>query len=215
MFPSRLCMLASPHLQLLFRTAMSRIASQAMILTAGCKNSGEIAHGMTLSSVSSLSVFPRPLLQFNLHLPSYTSSSLHQNEGYLCLHLMPPSEKAVFLSRIFASGVKTDPEHFESKNDDGEVFHEMTTPFTHLLLGDYYHHTVTPHSIVQVPVLKELEVALVCKKEKVVEIDNHEVWIVSVLDILSPNAAFANKKSGGLLYFDRAFHQIGPSLREN
>lgn len=129
--------------------------------------------------------------------------------------MMPPSERAVYLSRIFAGGVKTDPEHFEPNVKDGEAFHEMTTPFSKLLDEDYYHHDVASSTGVLVPVLKELEVALVCKKEKVIEIDNHEVWIVSVHDIFIPNAALAGKKTGGLLYFDRGFHRVGPSLREN
>ncbi|QFZ25748.1 hypothetical protein EJF18_10859 [Clavispora lusitaniae] len=217
MFPSRTCFQASAQFKSLFRSSMSRIASQAMILTAGCENASDNLHGMTLSSVCSLSVFPRPLLQFNLHLPSYTASSLHSNGGYLCLHVMPPTEKAVFLSRIFASGVKTDPEHFESKGDDGEVFHEMTTPFSHLSPTEYYFHQIKDRKAIEslkVPVLKESEVAFICQKEKVVEIDNHEIWVVGVTDILLPNSAFANSKTGGLLYFDRGFHEVGPPLRE-
>lgn len=167
---------------------------------------------MTLSSVCSLSVFPTPLLQFNLHLPSYTSSSLHENDGLLCLHVMPPTPKAVFLGRIFASGIKKDPEHFEVKPDDGDVFHEMTTPFAHVENGDYGFHTVGD---VEIPVLAELEVAFVCQKSRVFEVDNHEIWVVKVLDVLFPTGGADHAKTGGLLYFDRGFHAVGAPVSED
>lgn len=210
MIPSRVCCQLRQDFKELFKTSMSRVSSPAMVLTAGCKGQNDILHGMTLSSVCSLSVYPSPLLQFNLHLPSYTSTSLHQN-GLLCLHLMPPTAKSVFLSRTFASGIKRDPEHFDVKPDDGELFHEMTTPFSHIQQLDYSLHKVGTG---YVPVLEELEAAFICKKKTVVGVDNHEIWVVEVLDILAPNRNYHHKKSGGLLYFDKGFHKVGDNLHE-
>lgn len=196
-------------LQEAFKHAMARISSQAMILTAGCKSPKLILHGMTLSSVCSLSVHPNPLLQFNLHLPSYTSSSLHDS-GLLCLHLMPPSLKSVFLARTFAAGVKRDKKHFDVKPEDGDLFHEMTTPFAHIPKDSYLLHK---HGDGYVPVLGELEKAFVCSKKAVFPVDNHEIWVVQVEDILLPNQS-ASTNAGGLLYFQRGFHRVGKSLAE-
>lgn len=207
MLPSRSCLNAFKDL---YKNSMARVCSQAMILTAGCQNKDEVLHGMTVSSVCSLSAYPAPLLQFNLHLPSYTSQSLHRNNGLLCLHLMPPTQRLVYLSRTFASGIKRDPEHFDVKPDDGQ-FHEMTTPFSQITLDGYKLHELK-HGLV--PVLNELETAFICSKKVVFNVDNHEIWVVDVLDILAPNEKYTNAKSGGLLYFDRGFHQVGPSLRE-
>lgn len=190
-----------------FKDAMSRLSAQAMILTAGCKSDREILHGMTLSLVCSLSVAPMPLLQFNLHLPSYTSASLHLSK-LMCLHLMPPTPKLVFLGRTFASGRKIDRSHFQVSPEDGEIYHEMTTPFAQVDANDYFLHDR------QVPVLREAEVAFVCRPEKTFEVDNHELWVVEVLDILQPNQTYASSKSGGLLYYDRGFHGIGRPLNE-
>ena len=119
-----------------FCSAMARIGSQAMILTAPYRNDSQSTsknptlHGMTLSSVCSLSVSPTPLLSFNLHLPSYTSKSLHERDSSMAIHLMPPTANAVKLGRIFASGVKkktgTDEISFqknEKEQKDCEVFH--------------------------------------------------------------------------------------------
>lgn len=189
-----------------------------MVLTAGRirpdlpQRAAEPLHGMTLSSVCSLSVYPTPLLQFNLHLPSYTSSALHANDGHLCLHVMPPTEKAVFLGRTFASGIKRDPEHFDVKPDDGEIFHEMTTPFLSVDPADYWLHQVDQK--VEVPVLAELEVAFLCKMNSVFTVDNHEIWVVKVMDVLFPNGKYTDEKTGGLLYFDRGFHAVGLPVRE-
>lgn len=192
-----------------FKAAMARMSAQAMILTAGVKSPSLVLHGMTLSSVCSLSVHPNPLLQFNLHLPSYTSSSLHENNGLLCLHLMPPTPKLVFLSRTFAAGIKHDRKHFDVDQADDDVFHEMTTPFAHVPSDSYFLHKVNDGFV---PVLTELEKAFVCQKFSVFPIENHEIWVVKVLDILLPNKS--SKASGGLLYYDRGFHRVGRALSE-
>lgn len=194
-----------------FKAAMARISSQAMILTAGCKSASEVFHGMTLSSVCSLSVHPKPLLQFNLHLPSYTSKALHENHGQLCLHLMPPTSQSVYLSRTFAAGIKRDKRHFDVKPEDGEIFHEMTTPFAHIGSKSYTLHDTGKCLL---PVLKELEKAFICQKNQVFRVDSHEIWVVDVLDILSPNAHYEKQHLGGLLYFQRGFHRVGLSLQE-
>ncbi|KAM9892020.1 hypothetical protein OXX79_010311 [Metschnikowia pulcherrima] len=192
-----------------FRTAMTRVSSQAMILTAGSKSPSTELHGMTLSSVCSLSVHPNPLLSFNLHLPSYTSKTLHENNGMLGLHLMPPTKQAVTLGRKFAGGVKRDPSHFDAENEDGELFHEMTTPFSGLQ-GSYSMHYAGDG--VSVPILNESEAVFLCTKHRVFEVENHELWVVKVNDILFPNKRYDSAPSGGLLYYHRGFHQVGESL---
>ncbi|CUM56675.1 unnamed protein product [Debaryomyces fabryi] len=211
----------------LFKSSMSRISSQAMILTAGfdatTRNKTSL-HGMTLSSVCSLSTSPIPLLQFNLHLPSYTSQSLHENNGILAIHLLPPTPKAVRLGRIFASGVKRETKKLnytyldtsEQELEDGDVFHEMTTPFNNISNDDWKEYKFTDK--LSIPIIKEAERVFICKKRQVFEVDSHEIWAVEVLEITSPNnnynIAHNEDKTGGLLYYDRSFHKIGDALRE-
>ncbi|ODV79685.1 putative NADH-dependent oxidoreductase [Suhomyces tanzawaensis NRRL Y-17324] len=192
-----------------FKSTMSRISAQAMILTSGTGAKEVLAlHGMTMSSVCSLSVYPTPLLQFNLHLPSYTSQALHENK-YLAIHLLPPTSQSVHLGKIFASGVKTSGK--PTTNEDGEFFHEMTTPFTKLHQGnDWIFHTVKEN--INIPILKNSERVLICETMKNFLVDDHEIWVVKVLDI-KENEDYSNK-TGGLLYFDRAFHKIGEKLIE-
>lgn len=213
----------------MFKDSMSRMSSPAMILTSGIKectkankenynrNAIPNLHGMTLGSVSSLSIQPFPLLQFNLHLPSYTSSSLHEFK-YLALHLLPATPRAAQLGRTFASGVKTTRTKFIPDNvnvkDDGEVFHEMTTPFEKLHEShDWFYHCIEEDAI-KIPVLKESERVFICKAENHMIVHDHESWVVKVLEILTPNEKYLHSKTGGLIYFNRSFHQVGQSLRD-
>lgn len=211
----------------LFRHSMSRIGSQAMILTAGYNSKQESInhlHGMTLSSVSSLSVKPIPLVEFNLHLPSYTSQSLH-SEGILALHILPPTPRAVSLGRVFASGVKRDiskedsgtfvvPHRKGEANDD--VFEEMTTPFKNIPQREWF--TFKYNDSVDIPIIKEAERVFLCEKYRVFEVDSHELWVARVTNIIGGNPKYNvednSNKTGGLLYFNRAFHRIGDNLNE-
>lgn len=116
-----------------YKESMSRIGSQAMILTSAISRRKNLSigdtkfnadastsindentktgipisdlHGLTLSSVVSLSVKPRTLIQFNLQVPSSTSSKLHQHEWF-AIHLLPPNENSVRLARNFSRGVR-------------------------------------------------------------------------------------------------------------
>ena len=198
-----------------FKTIMSRISTQAMILTSASTLTGSIdMHGMTLSSVCSLSVFPTPLLQFNLHLPSFTSQALHENK-YLAIHLLPPTHKSVHLSRIFASGIKKNKRLDTSPQElkDGEVFHEMTTPFSTLDKNtDWKLHSVSKD--VNVPILCDSERILICETFKHMAVDDHEIWAVKVLEVLENPKYGDETLTGGLIYFNRGFHKIGKILSE-
>ncbi|KAK6465126.1 putative NADH-dependent oxidoreductase [Scheffersomyces coipomensis] len=199
-----------------FKSSMGGVSSQAMILTSAFENSNYELHGMTLSSVSSLAVYPNPLLEFNLHLPSYTSRALH-NLKYLAIHLLPPTSKSVHLCRIFASGVKRDKTGTElastnEENEDGEVFHEMTTPFSKISKHeDYTFYKINDE--ISIPILNDSETIFICKVNANFEVNNHEIWAVNVIDIIGKKLQ-DNKSSGGIIYFNRGFHKIGDTLSE-
>ncbi|KAI5957459.1 hypothetical protein KGF57_003153 [Candida theae] len=199
---------------------MSRLASPAMILTSAIpiseSNSKRDLHGMTLSSVCSLSVYPTPCLEFNLHLPSYTSTALHQHQ-YLAIHIMPPTNHSAKICRVFAKGVKLNKRRGTNElndddddDNDGEMFHEMTTPFTELVENQDYTFIRRVEDNVAIPVLNHAESVFICKTlHNFTTIGDHEIWVVQVVDILSQS-----NPTGGILYFNRGFHKIGESLLE-
>lgn len=176
-------------------------------------------HGITLSSVCSLATTPTPLLSFNLHLPSHTSLALHARNGTMAIHMMPPSYTGAKLARIFASGIKVEKSYHSREisfkankleQKDGEIFHERTTPFAHIFQGNWVEWPLD--DTLSLPLLKEAERVLICKKRLVMQVDNHEVWAVEVQDILNYNLC---EPTGGLLYYNRKFHQVGDPLTEN
>lgn len=198
-----------------------------MILTASFKGEPDIhkMHGTTLSSVSSLTVYPEPIIQFNIQVPSATSKSMHDNK-YLALHILGPSHDSVKLARNFSLGSK-----YINKNKDKllndttttQTEQKSTTPFERInkdqwdLFENIIHNErpdafhITPG--LHLPVLtKETERIMICEKYKVFQVYNHEIWTCKVKDILV-NIKDDNK-TGGLLYFNRKFHHVGDALAE-
>lgn len=196
----------------LFKKAMARIGSPAMVMTCASDtvSSSSLAqelanlakhfHGATLSSVTLLSVSPRPLLLFNVHLPSFASDELHKKD-YLAVHILPPTPRLATLGRAFACGLKL------ARKDD--QVSGRTLPFEGLVPEkDWYLHKI--NDSISVPILREAECALVCQTVRSIYIDNHEIWTATVLNVLEHDGSDSNK--GGLLYFNRAFHRVGPAV---
>lgn len=206
-----------------FKHAMSTVGSQAMILTSSFTGKADInqMHGTTLGSVSSLTVYPEPIIQFNIQIPSATSKSMHENK-YMALHMLSPSIESVKLARTFSLGSKyiNQTQHIEDQPES----QKFTTPFgriekdqwdlfenvIHNERPDAFHITDGLH----LPILtKHSERILICEKYKVFQVYNHEIWTCRVKDILVN--VEDNAKTGGLLYFNRNFHNIGDPLHEH
>lgn len=201
-----------------FKDCMSAISSQAMILTAPVKSplsssslpppssiSPSELHGMTLSSVASLTLNPQPLLQFNLQVPSITSEKLHDLKIF-AFHILPPNNNSVRLARIFSKGINSKP---IKDPISGELIH--TKPFMNLSENEW--DLFNFKDKINLPILKNSEKIIICEKFKVFKIYNHEIWVCSIKDIIN-NIDIDGEKTGGLLYFNRKFHKIGDSLKE-
>ncbi|KAG7785927.1 hypothetical protein KL910_000702 [Ogataea haglerorum] len=164
----------------------------AMILTAPALSSSvSDLHGMTLSSVSSLTVSPEPVVQFNLQVPSRTSQTLHES-GFLALHILPPVKESVRLARAFSRGTQ------------GK---RVTRPFEELGKDEWSYFTT---ETLKIPVLSLAERILICEKHQVFRVYNHELWTCRVREIV--RRAGDADATGGLLYFNRRFHAVGGKL---
>lgn len=202
-----------------YKNAMASLSSQALVLTSGYQNAtidSEKLHGMTLSSVTSLTIKPEPIIQFNLQVPSATSVELHKS-GYLALHIMKPMDGSVDLARKFSMGTK-----YINCDITGEK--KTTTPFEYLRKDQwaYYDDLKLEDDPIRgeletkgihLPILtNESERVLICEKYKVFNVFNHEIWTCKVKDILIH--IDEEERSGGLIYFNRGFHKIGSKLNE-
>lgn len=180
-----------------FKESMARIANQAMVLTAAAPldTPKDLFHGLTISSMTSLALKPHPMIQFNLQLPSATSDTLHLH-NYFAVHLLKPEEGSVDIIRNFSKGA------LQGIN--------RTLPFKDLIDGQDYHPiTVGNRRKLTLPILKESQLALICKKKNVFRIGDHEIWVGTVEDTVVHDNDTVN---GGILYCNRSFHKLGEGL---
>lgn len=181
-----------------------------MILTAPHPNTTDMINlykGVTLSSVTSLSINPKPLIQFNLQKPSKTSEFLH-NHKYFAIHILSPHQGSANLARLF------------SRNRIYDTEKEKYVPFPPFkeLVQDEDYEVLENDGVVnleidgfKLPILKKfVEKVLICKKFNHFDIQDHEIWIGEIKEIKNFNNG--EKKSGGLLNFNRKFHIIGDEI---
>lgn len=180
-----------------------------MVLTAPVSGQPDTSklHGMTLSSVCSLSVEPRRLIQFNIEKPSITSDALHEFK-FFAIHILPPTLESVKVARIFSQGAR------RKRNDLGEIVHAQ--PFKDMdpklwrmanKLDCGMVHTLLSPSI-NIPLLCRAERILLCEKVEVLNVDNREIWVGEVKKI-HIDKDIQHRDSGGLIYFNRKFHKLG------
>lgn len=175
----------------MFKNTMSSIASNAMILTSATAHPTNPAKmfGTTLSSVASVTVHPEPIVQFNIQIPSATSSSMHELK-YMALHVLKPNLDSVELARSFSRGAR----------------HE--SPFQRIPSIKW---EMLSNKDFDIPILHDVsDHILICEKYKVFEVYNHEIWTCKIVDILT-----TEKPSGGLLYYKRKFHTVGKEFIES
>lgn len=183
-----------------FRETMSSIASQVMILTAPApQTNNPIMKGVTLSSVSSLSIDPYPLVQFNLMKPSLTANYLHAYEKF-ALHVLSPTQYSCDLARLFARN-----RHFDESTQDWVPFE----PFKHLKPVEFEMYDGVEGCTL--PILTQVERVMICSKSQTISIQDHEIWIAKVEDVIERHQG---EKTGGLLNFNRKFHIVGQDLHK-
>ncbi|GME93867.1 unnamed protein product [Ambrosiozyma monospora] len=178
---------------------------------------------MTLSSVTSLTINPEPILQFNLQVPSTTSTSLHKHK-YFALHIMKPSPDSVQLARNFSRGIKVTKDPVTGKVKTTRPFEGLDLseydlylngePLPLSLDADHKNDVMADDISLNLPILcKNAERIMICEKYKVFRVYNHEIWTAKVKDILVN--VEPGDKTGGLLYFNRQFHSVGLPLKKD
>lgn len=192
-------------LQQLYKDSMAKVASQAMILTAAATpcTPKEQYHGLTISSMTSLSLKPEPLIQFNLQVPSFTSEAIHKL-NYFAVHLLSPCIASINLVTDFSRGLTA-----STNTKTNMTTYIPTKPFASLQEKlDYNIIDITENGVV-LPILTGSEWALVCRKKKVFKINDHEIWVGEVKNILTKD----NTYTGGLLYCSKKFHELGQQIQ--
>ncbi|CCD25898.2 flavin reductase family protein NDAI_0G01220 [Naumovozyma dairenensis CBS 421] len=209
--------------QLRFKDIMSRISHSVMIITSAVPDTETSSsyHGLTISSMTSLSLNPYPRIQFNLQIPSFTSDALHLYK-YFAIHVLKPNEYSINLAKQFSKGSSI-------RHSNG---FERTRPFVGLkehVDFEKYPLINDKSEKLNIPILSGCERILICKNDHVFEVGDHEIWIGKVEDILDDSVKTDAKNhnnteqdtknhtkddgtEGSLLYYNRRFHIIGGHL---
>ncbi|CCK68554.1 flavin reductase family protein KNAG_0B01070 [Huiozyma naganishii CBS 8797] len=180
---------------LLFRDAMKRLSYPTIILTSSAPLNSEPSkyHGLTISSMTSLSLNPKPLLQFNLQLPSHTSRALRMHNLF-AVHFLRPDYKSIELAKRFSQGTRVGGTH----------------PFLGLKkLKDY--SLFLGSEEIELPLLKHAERILICKTKDAFVVQDHEIWVGEVIDSII-NSPEEETVMGGLLHCNRRFYKLGDTV---
>lgn len=191
-----------------FRQAMRTLSYPTMIVTSAIPKGTKPMdfHGLTISSMTSLSINPKPLIQFNIKTPSGTSTSIKKNKIF-AIHFLEPKVTNIDLAKQFSRGIKD----------------KMTRPFSGLIENkDYICYDSTsliPQSDTILPLLKDTGKILLCLSKDVFRVQDHEIWVGEVLKILpsennndnnSDNGS--SNSNGGLLHCMGDFFKIGDAI---
>ncbi|KAL1849259.1 hypothetical protein Plec18170_007551 [Paecilomyces lecythidis] len=95
----------TPSLSDQVRFLMRQVPHPVAIITATDPNSpaDEAYRGMTVSSFNTVTLYPEPVISFNVKRPSETLHAL-QASGHFHVHLLAPSEETAKLARDFSRG---------------------------------------------------------------------------------------------------------------
>lgn len=185
---------------------MRSLSHPVVILTSGdhC--------GMTLSTLTCLSLRPLPLITFNVQTPSASSRAMHAR-GSFVIHLLRASPHAAHVARAFAGS------HSNTNASTGATAPGTTTPGT-AAPWSLLRAPVERHPTTGVPLLGAEDgvlARLACTQHKVVQVQDHEVWVgrvVTIEDLAGGAAGGPEEEEGepGLMYQNRRFRRVGTEL---
>lgn len=185
-----------------FRQVMRTLSYPTMIVTAAISKGTKPVdfHGLTISSMTSLSINPKPLVQFNIKIPSRTSTSIKKYKIF-AIHFLEPNEANINLAKYFSRGIRD----------------KITRPFSGLIENkDYLCYTndsLNLGSDMMLPLLKDTGKILICTSKDVFKVQDHEIWVGEVFQILPPqNNNTISNSIGGLLHCMGDFFKIGDSI---
>lgn len=191
----------------LFKNALRKTSFPVMIVTTGTQltPTNQRLQGATVSSLTSLSMNPIPLLQFNLSVPS-TTSQLLRKTGLFAVHILHGDQTCMSLAKRFSQGIKT----------------KLTTPFDTLDIDkDYTIYSQQDNSgMGKLPILKGVKDVLICETKSVMTVQDHDIWVGQVVDSLGHDNDDLDRKlnnhttGGGLLHHNGHFHRLGGPIDE-
>jgi flavin reductase (DIM6/NTAB) family NADH-FMN oxidoreductase RutF len=154
--------------------------------------------GMTVSSFTTLTLTPAPIVTFNIRRPSQTLTAIAQSKQFL-IHILSATESGARVADAFTKGNGIGSDVF--KNSAFQVLRRQ---------GAEAAQRLDPPMLAANGIIKVLRCELM-EEKGLVEVGDHVLVLGKVLGIIEPagrEARYITEKRG-LCYLDRGYRQVG------
>ncbi|RUP48833.1 hypothetical protein BC936DRAFT_143881 [Jimgerdemannia flammicorona] len=165
------------------RAVMRNVPQPVVVVTTCSPTDPTNRRGITVSSFTSVSLHPQPLVSFCIRKPSRASTLLHASSLFV-VHIL--SSLQVAQAMAFSSPT-------DSQFDNISFYVDPAT---------------------KLPVLMGAVGAMHCRRERVIEVGDHELWIAGVYKVEHGVGGVMGVKEEAqpLLYHDRKYRSVGDQV---
>jgi flavin reductase (DIM6/NTAB) family NADH-FMN oxidoreductase RutF len=154
--------------------------------------------GMTVSSFTTLTLTPFPIVTFNIRKPSQTLNAISKSKQFL-IHILSATKSGATVADVFTKGNKS----------GSDVFHNPAFQVLRRQGGDTS-QALDPPLLAAEGIIKVLRCELM-EDKGLVEVGDHVLVLGKVLSIIEP-ATGHDVEQRGLCYLDRAYRQVGSEI---
>ncbi|KAH8815916.1 flavin reductase like domain-containing protein [Xylogone sp. PMI_703] len=210
--------LAEPRLSTELRRIMRATVHSVVVLTTTTgPASTPIFRGMTLSSFTTLTLTPSPIVTFNIRRPSRTLDAIRDSKHFL-IHMLSATESGAGVANEFTQG------NIDTEGNERDVFNSSKFVIQHDVVKPSGNgNTTLERLVLPMMVAKGITKVLRCevlntshdlsKSDGLVEVGDHVLILAKVLDILgSPGKgrrSSGTDEEDGLCYANGKYRKHG------
>lgn len=191
----------SSHLRTLMRTMPHSVVVATSTAPATEDGKRPSFKGMTLSSFTTLTLSPAPIVTFNIHRPSQTLSAIAQSKQFF-IHILSATESGARVADAFTKGNGISSDVFQ--NSAFQVLRRQ---------GAEAAQRLDPPMLAADGIIKVLQCELM-EEKGLVEVGDHVLVLGKVFGIIEPAGRKTRNttEQRGLCYLDRGYRQVGPVI---
>jgi flavin reductase (DIM6/NTAB) family NADH-FMN oxidoreductase RutF len=196
------------------KTILRPLMHPVVLVTASTRNndahSNAIDHlrGVTVSSFTSVSVAPKPILSFNLRLPSRTWDAIQSN-ATICINLLEASAEGAAIAHAFTQPHEDPTEAFRELGRLGYVLRNFS--FANIKRLSKMH----PSGRLDVDSAIFGWLFATVKRDRCVKVGDHVIVVAEVVSTMMANNVRERATAGesfGLAYANREYRMLGETI---
>jgi flavin reductase (DIM6/NTAB) family NADH-FMN oxidoreductase RutF len=153
--------------------------------------------GMTISSFTTLTLTPVPIVTFNIRRPSQTLDAVRAS-GKFCVHILSANKEGASVANVFTKG--------NGRNGPGDIWKSKEfVVFKGKTLED-------PPLLRAKGITKVLRCEIL-EENGLVEVGDHMLVLAKVVGILQPDPVQGEVMEKGLGYLDREYRAVGEVIK--